>query len=47
MRRGSVDEVAARVWTVVEETRLDEQTRVAKPDRAGQPAPDHFFEGTI
>jgi dTMP kinase len=44
---GSVDEVAARVWAVAEETRLDEQTRVVKPDRAGQPAPDHLIKGTI
>lgn len=44
---GSVDEVAARVWTVVEATQVQEETKVAKPDRAGQPVPDHLIKGTI
>jgi dTMP kinase len=39
--RGSVDEVADRVWRAVEES------RVAGADRAGGPAPDRLIKGTI
>ena len=44
---GSVDEVAERVWTVVEESRVHEEPRAVKPDRAGQPGPGHLIKGTI